>query len=145
MGNAQRIAVFSYNVGGYQVTVLDCPQCGEVFGVMESTIATRRRDGKTIYCPHGHSMSFSQGESWEQRAVKEAKQRAEAAEKEAAHQRQMREWAETRAKGANISAGHAKAELRRTIERVHAGVCPHCNRTFKQLAAHMKSKHAEAK
>lgn len=141
----KRIDVFTYTIGAHSITVMDCPRCGEVFGVLESTTDVRRRDGKSFYCPHGHTMSYSIGETLQQRELKEAKRRAEQAERELAEQRRMREWAESRAKGANISAGHAKAQLRRTIERVHAGVCPHCHRTFRQLAAHMQTKHAVKK
>ena len=58
---------------------------------------------------------------------------------ESAHR--QREWAESRARGANIAAGKAKSQAKKMLQRVHAGVCPHCNRTFKQLAQHMKDKH----
>lgn len=33
------------------------------------------------------------------------------------------------------------AEARRVQKRIHAGVCPHCNRTFQNLQSHMNSKH----
>ena len=39
-------------------------------------------------------------------------------------------------------AAKAKATLSSQTRRVNAGVCIHCNRTFKQLAAHMKCKHS---
>src|SRR5262245_30328167 len=34
-----------------------------------------------------------------------------------------------------------KADAERMKRRVSAGVCPCCNRTFRQLTAHMKSQH----
>jgi chemotaxis response regulator CheB len=36
-----------------------------------------------------------------------------------------------------------RAQLTKTKKRVANGVCPCCNRTFKQLARHMKAKHPE--
>jgi|GEM_PF-2697621 len=38
----------------------------------------------------------------------------------------------------------AETKARRAERRIHAGVCPHCNRTFVQLARHMKTKHQDA-
>lgn len=133
MGLAKRI----------NVCVVDCPRCGEVFGMTEATVHIRRRDGRTFYCPLGHPMSFPLNETLQQRELREAKLQAKRAEEELARQRQAREWAEKRAKGANIAAGMAKAAANRLKHRVECGVCPRCQRTFKQLAAHMKSKHAE--
>jgi hypothetical protein len=37
----------------------------------------------------------------------------------------------------------SEAELRRIQKRTAAGVCPCCNRTFQQLARHMKTRHPE--
>ena len=36
-----------------------------------------------------------------------------------------------------------KAAKTKLIKRIKNGICPCCNRTFKQLAAHMKNKHPE--
>src|SRR5260221_5745408 len=141
MGTAQRIDVFTYRVGAYVMNVMDCALCGEVFGMLDATVGLRRRDSGWFYCPNGHTMRFPIGKSLEQRELKAAKQRAVEAEREAAHQKQMREWAERSAKGANIAAGLAKAAKQRLLHRVNCGVCPHCRRTFNQLAAHIKSKH----
>lgn len=67
------------------------------------------------------------------------------ANRDAEQQRKSREWAESQARGANIAAGKAKAARRRLEHRVNCGVCPHCRRTVKQMAAHIKSKHPDVK
>jgi hypothetical protein len=108
------------------------------FGIPADYQTRRRNDHASFYCPSGHAQSY-QGKS-------EAEQlRAQLAEKDAAieAERRSRKWAEDRAKGANISAGMARAAHRRLSDRVSHGVCPCCQRTFKQLAAHMKAKHPE--
>lgn len=43
---------------------------------------------------------------------------------------------------AEVQNERFKKSFKRMETRVAAGVCPHCNRTFKQLAAHMKCKHS---
>lgn len=118
-----------------------CYKCGTGFAMEASLYERRYADHDLFYCPNGHPQHFS-GESTEKQKLRDAEARAAQAEADARRQREAREWAERRAKGANIAAGIAKGKLRRVHERVHAGVCPHCNRTFKQLAAHMQSKHA---
>jgi len=126
---------------GYQLYVLDCPTCGVVSATTREYEETRRKDGKAFYCPNGHSGSFPVGKTEEQRLREQLNEANRATERE----RKSREWAEQRAKGANISAGMARASERRLRARVGAGVCPCCNRTFQQLARHMKSKHPEGK
>lgn len=111
----------------------DCCECGVAFAMTSDLYEQRLKDHASFYCPNGHQQHFV-GKTAEQ-------QRIEALEAEVARHRQSREWAEQQAKGANIAAGIAKGRLRRVIDRVHAGVCPHCNRTFKQLVQHMKAKH----
>ncbi len=128
-------------VAGYQLQVIDCWNCGIVFGVPSDFDSAKHLDGLAFHCPNGHANYYSQSETAADREKKELKARVERAERDAAEQRRLREWSETRAKGANIAAGKAKAAARRLRERVEAGVCPDCHRTFKQLAAHMKCKH----
>lgn len=147
---ASRFDICAVAVNGRELVVMDCARCGEVFGVTRELERELRRTGNGFHCPNGHNLSFSLVETAERRELREAQQRASRAEsdataarREAQQQKQMREWAESRAKGANIAAGRAKAAKQRLEHRVECGVCPHCQRTFKQLAAHMKSKHAK--
>jgi len=125
-----------------EMTAMECPSCGVLYGLSESYRTKRKSDGAWWHCPNGHSLHYH--DTAEQMARKAAERRAEAAEAEANRQKNAREWAERRAKGANIAAGKAKAAQRRLLHRVECGVCPHCQRTFKQLAAHIRSKHKVA-
>lgn len=144
MGATQRIASFTQYVGPHRLYVSGCARCGEVYGITVELETVRRRDGQTMYCPNGHPQHFSLMESIDERRIKELERDLgiERARAESAHR--QREWAETRAKGANIAAGKARAKAARLQHRVECGVCPSCHRTFKQLAAHMLAKHGVA-
>jgi hypothetical protein len=91
------------------------------------------KKGYSIYCPLGHS--FVYGNNFEAK-YEEERRRHQAtkdllAAEERAHRAEERSHAQTRGK------------LTRVEKRASAGVCPCCNRTFQQLARHMKSKHPE--
>ncbi len=111
-------------------TILCC-NCGVPFGMTDDYQQRRRADHATFYCPAGHPQSYH-GKSAEE------KLREQLAEKERAL---------TAAKCAEMNERNAREKverkMRRQCRRVHAGVCPCCNRTFKQLAAHMAQKHPD--
>ncbi len=85
----------------------------------------------SIYCPLGHThVRAGKGEAEklrEQLAVKERRLTA------------TRELLRQEERSHSATRGH----LTRTKNRVAHGVCPCCNRTFKQLSAHMKRKHPD--
>lgn len=122
------------------VKATSCGNCGIAFGLEASFMAARQKDHRSFYCPNGHYIAWSD-KTPEQVRIEQLERDLKWKTSELESQRNSRKWAESRAKGANIAAGKAKAKLHRVIVRVHAGVCPHCNRTFKQLAQHMKAKH----
>jgi hypothetical protein len=84
-----------------------------------------------IYCPLGHNWIFS-GEGEAEKLAKQL-------------ERERKRLAATRDLLTHEERSHAatRGHLTRTKKRVAHGVCPCCNRTFKQLAAHMKNKHPE--
>jgi uncharacterized Zn finger protein (UPF0148 family) len=129
-------------LSGHGFVSESCYACGVPFCITTEMYHQRLRDKKSFYCPNGHSQAYiGQTEVEKERDALRAQLQREQSARESAER--SRKWAEKQARGANVAAGMAKAKVRRVMERVHAGVCPHCNRTFKQLAAHMKSKHAE--
>lgn len=124
------------------VTVIECGKCGVAFGMTEDFIRERKRDKRTWYCPNGHPRYYP-GPTPEQEQIAAA-ERAAAAERRARERAEFeRDRARTDAHGKAILLGKAKAKLARVEERVAHGVCPCCNRTFKQLAAHMARKHPD--
>lgn len=119
-----------------------CCNCSVAFCMTTTLRNERLEDRKLFYCPNGHAQHYT-GKSQDQQRIEALELEVRNKELALTSARTSREWAEKRAKGANIAAGMARGALRRTIARVHAGVCPHCNRTFRQLARHMTSKHSE--
>lgn len=108
-----------------------CIECGVRFGVPTSFDEQRRDDHRTFYCPNKHPQHYAglNREEKLERDLERAKRRAASAEGQATR-------AEYRRRA-------AKGQLTKTKNRIANGVCPCCNRTFKDLAAHMQTKHPE--
>lgn len=115
--------------------VENCCACGIAFAMPEDFEERSRKDHQSFYCPSGHSQSYP-AKSEEERLREELKRE---------QARRDREVGELR--NANLVLKNEKLELekqqRRVMRRVHKGICPHCNRTFENLARHMTTKHAK--
>jgi hypothetical protein len=111
-----------------------CIKCGVLFAMPSKFRAHLYRLGGFFYCPAGHSQGWSEGE--EERERKDLRLKLEAKERELEAERKRKEWAQNDAK-------QQAAKLARLQKRAAAGTCPCCNRTFKQLVAHMKNKHPD--
>lgn len=116
-------------------SVEHCCNCGMQFAMLRNYQDRRLEDGKQFFCPAGHPQHYTETE------IVKLKKQVE-------QERKLKEWAQEDAKRARDSRGHAerrviamKGIITKTKKRVGHGVCPCCNRTFKQLAAHMKAKH----
>jgi hypothetical protein len=113
------------------VTVIICYKCGIEFHVPDFWQQKRVDDHETFWCPNGHNQAYT------------GKSKAEKLRDELEQERQrslsVREQLAVTLR--------EKEKLQKTFDRHKrrsaAGVCPCCNRTVKQLAAHMASKHAE--
>lgn len=107
-----------------------CCECGVPFAMPDYMRSRRLQDGKYFFCPNGHSQHYTKSEV----------QRLQ--EKLAEQNRAATNMAE-RARAAEAAEQKAQQEMRRMKKRAAAGVCPCCNRTFQQLARHMKMKHPD--
>lgn len=115
------------------LTEITCGICGGVYAIAENLRATRYEQGGFWHCP------YCQG-SWGYVTSENDKLKKQLAEERARKDRALAD--------ANVNRElRIKAEnsLQRIKKRVNNGVCPCCHRTFKQLAAHMKSKHPGVK
>jgi uncharacterized protein with PIN domain len=114
----------------YSVSLVSetCIECGVEFAWPSDLRQQRMKNKKAFYCPNGHSQGWF-GPNKTEQELSEAKARLAAAERDAAFKAEQIKTLERKAK--------------RQTRRIHAGVCPHCNRTFEQLARHMKAKHAD--
>jgi Zn finger protein HypA/HybF involved in hydrogenase expression len=100
--------------------------CGIPFAIPKNLHRTMHDDGHSCYCPNGHSMSYR--ESYKD----------ELAAEQSRHDQTKADLKAQRA--ATTKQRNARLRIEK---RIAAGVCPCCNRTFQQLARHMKTKHAE--
>lgn len=102
---------------------LECCNCGVVFGITDNLYTKRLSDGKNFYCSNGHSQAFqNSGEDMMRRERDRAIQEKARLEEELAK---------------------ASKEMERVTKRTMHGICPCCNRTFSNVARHMKTKHPE--
>lgn len=113
-------------------------ECGMTFALPDSWVTLRRADHAWWYCPNGHSQRWS-GKSEAERLRDEKA----ALERSLQWERDAKERATRRAVSAEHSARAHKGATTRIRNRVAAGCCPCCNRTFQNLARHMKGQHPD--
>ena len=103
--------------------VIDCPDCGMLFAITNQFENRKRKDGKSFYCPAGHSMSYSESEA--DRLRKQLNQ----------------------SKGdlatAQLEIMVAEKKIKRLETRIKNGACPCCHRQFVNLQKHMNNQHPE--
>jgi hypothetical protein len=117
--------------------VEDCFTCGVQFGVSAKFNNNCRRDGRTFYCPNGHTMVYTETSEMKlQRELKKAQD-----EKDFYEQRLRSEEASHAHTTNRLSA--TKGALTRTKKRIANGACPCCKRQFVDLHRHMTTKHPD--
>lgn len=113
--------------------VLTCCQtdCGISFAVPNWWHKGKRETHSWFYCPNGHQQRFSQESDLEKvrRERDIARQQIARAEQEAAD--------------AYAAKVRAEKEAKRLRKRASAGTCPCCQRTFANMATHMKREHPQ--
>ena len=113
--------------------VMECHQCHCLYG-MSKDLYDRARDnsGVEFFCSNGHGAIFC--ETKVQRLTKELECVKESAEA------RLRELESTRKINQCL-----RGVVTRTKNRIKKGVCPCCNRYFKNVHRHMLSKHPDKK
>ena len=107
---------------------MECGECGAVFGISQTKYRRCEDDGESWYCPNGHGRVFGTSE------VKRLKNRLKWAENQRDRERDNHQDTKN-------SLRSTKAAHTRTKNRIHNGVCPHCNRHFVNLQRHMQGQH----
>lgn len=115
--------------------VLEC-SCGGVYALTSGFLNEKRASGGTWPCPYCGGVWNQRGRESLQQKLDRERSRAAAAEGRAERARQAADHERARANG-------YKGYVTKVKKRVGRGVCPCCNRTFKDLAAHMETKHPE--
>lgn len=111
--------------------IVECPNCHMDFGITPEFEAARRNDHTRFYCPAGHSMSY--GQKTEAEKLRDRLRSAQAQLTHTQDQVQATEYQRRAQKGQNT----------RLKNRIAAGVCPCCNRSFQNVARHMAGQHPE--
>lgn len=123
------LLAYKYNI----IFELITPGCCHVSFMMEGSLyKARSKDHRTWYCPSCGSKRHFTGGSEEVKLKKQLKNERNTIK--FLRKQNEKERNRTRAQKA------AKTKLK---NRIKNGVCPCCNRTFKQLARHMENKHPE--
>lgn len=135
---------FTY-AGETDLTVMGCPDCGITYAIPEVLRNAAHEAGhrKIVWhCPNGHELGYN-GKSQEEQRAEKAEREAKIAKDRAARLAAERDQARASERAQRGQATKARNERDRVKRRVAHGVCPCCNRTFKDLQRHMKSKHPE--
>lgn len=121
------------------ITEIVCCSCFTHFGMDSNMNQQRLNDGKAFYCPNGHKQWYSESEVDK---LKKANQRLKSdnAWYSGRAGRLEKDLEDTKRSRAAI-----KGQLTKTRKRIVNGVCPCCNRTFGDLAAHITVKHPDFK
>jgi hypothetical protein len=109
---------------------MTCGECGILFSVPEVWRAEKQGDGSGWFCPNGHSRVYRESD-------------AAKAKRELEAEKQRHRETLSRLNEAQIEKAKVEAKAARLVKRTKHGTCPCCNRTFAQLAKHMKSKHPD--
>lgn len=118
-------------IGNLTLVEVTCCNCYMHFAMDAEFRRHRIEDHMIFYCPVGHSQSYT-GE----REVDKLKRENQSLSTKL-------RWAETEAEDAKRQRKEARAKLTKFKNRIAAGVCPCCNRTFQNVARHMAGQHPE--
>jgi len=122
-----------------ELTEINCGCCGGTYAINERYREKQQEVGGSWTCPYckvGWGYSNNNDNAKLKKQLEQEKKRREWAEKNAQRARDEADEAERRRKA-------QKAATTRLRNRAKAGICPCCNRHFKQLEAHMKNKHPD--
>lgn len=115
---------------GINCIVLECGTCGVPFTMPEVVYNAQVEEGGFHTCPNGHSRGWDKSRSQREAEIRDiARLRQSVAQKD------------DEIDDLKAQASKLKGETARILKRSSAGICPCCHRTFRQMAAHMKSKH----
>lgn len=132
--------------GDASLTVVVCPSCHVTYAIPTSFDRAARehnsghnpRNCWNVCCPFGHSWHYT-GLNPEQ----ELRRQLERERDRRAQAVARADQAEASRRSQKSAATRARNERDRIKNRVVHGVCPACNRSFKQLRRHMNRMHPE--
>ncbi len=118
--------------------VVNC-SCGGVYAILESVRHQKQLEGKSWTCPYCATGWGFAGNGTNAKL----KRQLEQAERNIKNEQKRTQWARNEAKQNEYRRRAEKAAKTRIKNRIANGVCPRCQRSFKNLHRHMKSKHPD--
>ena len=112
-----------------KLTTISCGGCGGTYAINERYREQKQEEGGSWHCPYCRV-------SWGFRGNEVTRLKKKLACSIAAHDQTKAELRETEMRRRGEKAAKTKIK-----NRIAAGVCPCCNRTFQNLARHMKGQH----
>jgi len=117
--------------------VVSCYSCGNHFGVTSELHERAVEDKKgVLYCPACGQQTRWIGRTEDQKKIAQLERKLKWEAEELAKQIIEKKLAQN-------SLRATKGVITKIKKRIHNGVCPCCNRSFKNLERHMKSKHPD--
>lgn len=123
---------------GPSYTDVTCCDCGITFGVPPAWEKARRADHAGFKCPNGHPIVFN-GPS----EADKLRQERDRLKQQLAQKDDEINWQREQRKAEERRVIAAKGQITKLKKRAKAGTCPCCNRTFQNMAEHMKTKHPD--
>lgn len=117
---------------------IECCNCHVLFAIANETDDRLRESHEWFYCPFGHRQHFS-SDSEKEKLMAEV---ASLGQQLKTSRKQM-EWKDQAVRNAKNATRAQKAAKTRLKNRIGNGVCPCCNRSFTNVARHMKSQHPD--
>lgn len=121
-------------MGGSTHIVMECGTCGVFHTIPETKYDSCLREGGFWTCPNGHSRGWKEGE--EKTEINQLRRERDRLKQDAARLEDERREAVERME-------NAQRAVKKMKKRAAAGTCPCCQRTFSNMATHMKRQHPE--
>lgn len=115
-----------------------CIDCGICFGMDKEFRQRRLDDHKLFYCPKGHSQYYS-----DKSDVEKLQDEVDGLHRKLDYAETRRVDLVNRVEQLGYSIRAQKAAKTKILNRIKNGVCPCCNRSFRDLQRHFKTKHPE--
>jgi hypothetical protein len=119
-------------INGHRHVVWQCQTCGVIATCPEAVHDWHYAEGGYHFCPNGHQWGWSQQTCEREKLRRERDQL-----------KQNQAYLQDQITAERVRTAAAQAATKRLKKRASAGTCPCCQRTFANMAAHMKTKHPE--
>lgn len=104
--------------------------CGIKHAIPDNLNRQAKENGKAVFCPLGHEWVVRETETVRLRQQLE-------------NARATTDYWQKEREREKVKHAATKGKLTKTRNRISKGVCPCCNRSFVDLAQHMKGQHPE--